>query len=90
LIRSTQLLVVLKWNGAALLLGHLLLPGDGHALPLARARVVLGALAAHRQAREVALPPVALDLLQPLDGEQVEAPLFTYKPIAELIDQLNR
>ena len=73
-----------------LLLGHLLLTGDGHTLPLPSARVVLGVLAAHGQALDVALPPVALDLLQPLDGEQVEAPLFTYKPIAELIDQLNR
>src|SRR5215203_4081362 len=51
------------------LLRRLLLAGDRHALgTLARARVRLGVLAAHRQPAAVADPAVAADLHQALDG----------------------
>src|SRR5829696_7085428 len=51
------------------LLRRLLLAGDRHALgTLARARVRLGVLAAHRQPAAVADPAVAADLHQTLDG----------------------
>ena len=53
----------------------LLLAGNGNTLSLPRASVVLGPLAAHGEARNVAPAAVALDVFQPLDGHQVEATL---------------
>src|SRR5882724_12492289 len=50
-----------------LLLGHLLLAGDGTARPLLGAGVGMRALAADRQAAPVADAPVAADVHQPLD-----------------------
>src|SRR5215212_10621393 len=51
----------------AILLRHLLLAGDRLGLALARARVGVGALAAHRQPPAVPQPAVAGHVHQPLD-----------------------
>src|SRR5579885_2128689 len=50
-----------------LLLGGLLLPGDGPLRPLPRARVRLRALPTNRQPTTVANPPIAPDIGEPLD-----------------------
>src|SRR3712207_2781142 len=71
----------------AILLRHLLLAGDRHRLALARARVGVGALAAHRQAAAVPQAAVAGHVHQPLDVHGDLAPEVALDPVLA-VDQL--
>src|SRR5215212_4433262 len=71
----------------AILLRHLLLAGDRHGLALARARVGVGALAAHRQAAAVPQAAVAGHVHQALDVHGDLAAEVALDPVLA-VDQL--
>src|ERR1700727_1860688 len=60
------------------LLGDLLLAGDRDCLPLARARIGVGALAAHRQPAAMTQPAIAAQVHQPLDVHRDLAPQVAF------------